>query len=355
MKRTRGMFWLIITNRPFERCDSCMNSFWFHKKVLVTGAAGFVGSWLVKALICRKAEVFSFVRDPNPQSELFLSKDVARTTLIQGKLEEFQDLDRAINENEIDTVFHLGAQAIVGTALRNPLAAFEANIRGTYNLLEACRRYTGLVKRIVIASSDKAYGSSDILPYTEDMPLRGRHPYDVSKSCADLLAKAYYHTYQLPIAIARCGNIYGGGDLNWSRLIPGTIRAILAKKTPVIRSNGKLTRDYLYVQDVVDGYLLLAENLHRPEVQGQPFNFGLDNPKTVLQVVLDLQSIMGCTLLKPKILGSTEAEIVNQSLNAEKAKKLLGWNSCYSLHEGLMHTIDWYKKYLNGLQFEDPI
>ena len=327
-----------------------MNQFWNQKKVLVTGAAGFVGSWIVKALIDRKADVFAFIRDPNPQSDLYRSNDVVKTTLIQGKLEEFQDLERAINENEIDTVFHLGAQTIVGTALRNPLAAFEANIRGTYNLLEACRRYSSLVKRIVIASSDKAYGSSDILPYVEDMPLEGRHPYDVSKSCTDLLAKSYHHTYQLPITIARCGNIYGGGDLNWSRLIPGTIRTILANETPIIRSNGKLTRDYLYIQDVVEAYLLLAENLHRPDVQGQAFNFGLDDPKSVLQVVLALQSVMDCAHMKPKILDSISAEIVNQSLNAEKAKKLLGWKSRFSLDEGLTHTINWYQKYLMALQ-----
>jgi CDP-glucose 4,6-dehydratase len=184
----------------------------------------------------------------------------------------------------------------------------------------------------------------------EDMPLEGRHPYDVSKSCTDLLAKSYHHTYQLPITIARCGNIYGGGDLNWSRLIPGTIRTILAKETPIIRSNGKLTRDYLYIQDVVEAYLLLAENLHRPDVQGQAFNFGLDDPKSVLQVVLALQSVMGCAHMKPKILDSISAEIVNQSLNAEKAKKLLGWKSRFSLDEGLTHTINWYQKYLMALQ-----
>ena len=209
-----------------------MNNFWNNKRVFVTGVTGLVGSWLVKALLEKKAYVVVLVRDHDPQSELIRSRLIRNTTVVNGSLEDLSAIDRAINEQEIDTVFHLGAQTIVGTALRNPLPTFEANIRGTYQLLECCRQHKSLVKRIVVASSDKAYGTSPQLPYTEDMPLRGEHPYDVSKSCTDLLSLSYYHTYKLPIAIARCGNIYGGGDLNWSRIIPGTIKCLFQRNPP---------------------------------------------------------------------------------------------------------------------------
>lgn len=321
--------------------------FWSQKKVLVTGATGLVGGWLVHSLLEKAAAVIAFVRDPNLQSLFFSIADWKKTSLIHGSLEEFSDIERAINKWEIDTVFHLGAQTIVGTALRNPLSTFESNIRGTYNLLEACRRHSNLVERIVIASSDKAYGSSEILPYLETMPLSGKHPYDVSKSCTDLISLSYYHTYSLPITIARCGNIYGGGDLNWSRLIPGTIRSFLLNETPIIRSDGTFTRDYIYVEDVVDAYLSLAENIHRPEIKGQPFNFGLDGPYTVLQVVELLQELMDCPDLPPKILNSSNAEIRDQSLNSKKAKDLLRWQPFYSLEDGFKKTISWYQSYFS--------
>ena len=323
-----------------------MNRYWEQKKVLITGATGLVGSWLIRKLVEEGAHVTAFVRDFNPQSEFFRSKDYKNTAIVQGSLEDFAAIERAINEQEIDTVFHLGAQTIVGTALRNPLATFEANIRGTYNLLEACRLHPSLVKRIVIASSDKAYGSSPVLPYLETMPLAGKHPYDVSKSCTDLLASSYHHTYHLPLAIARCGNIYGGADLNWSRLIPGSIRSFLLDSAPIIRSDGKYTRDYIYVEDVVEAYLLLAEHLHRPEVRGEAFNFGLDAPSDVLEVVELIQRLMNRPFLNPKILNSASAEIRDQSLNSEKAKKILEWTPGYSLEEGLSKTIDWYQMYL---------
>ena len=323
-----------------------MNRYWEQKKVLITGATGLVGSWLIRKLVEEGAHVTAFVRDFNPQSEFFRSKDYKNTAIVQGSLEDFAAIERAINEQEIDTVFHLGAQTIVGTALRNPLATFEANIRGTYNLLEACRLHPSLVKRIVIASSDKAYGSSPVLPYLETMPLAGKHPYDVSKSCTDLLASSYHHTYHLPLAIARCGNIYGGADLNWSRLIPGSIRSFLLDSAPIIRSDGKYTRDYIYVEDVVEAYLLLAEHLHRPEVRGEAFNFGLDAPSDVLEVVELIQRLMNRPFLNPKILNSASAEIRDQSLNSEKAKKILEWTPGYSLEEGLSKTIDGYQMYL---------
>ena len=229
----------------------------------MTGATGFVGSWLVKALVRRKAQVVALVRDLDHQSELVRSGAIRRVTVVNGCLEDFAALERAINEHEVDTVFHLAAQAIVGAALRNPLPTFEANIRGTYNLLEACRIHAGLVKAVVVASSDKAYGDHEDLPYTEQHALIGRHPYDVSKSCTDLIATTYHHTYGMPVTIARCGNIYGGGDLNWSRIVPGTIRSLLDRQRPVLRSDGTMIRDYFYVEDAVSAYLALAERIER--------------------------------------------------------------------------------------------
>lgn len=314
----------------------------------MTGATGLVGCWLVKALLEKQAHVTALIRDHNQQSEFFLSGAYKQVEMVQGALEDFASVERAINEQEIDTVFHLGAQAIVGTAYRSPLSTFESNIRGTYHVLEACHRHRSLVKRVVVASSDKAYGSSDILPYTEEMPVAGQHPYDVSKSCTDLIAFSYAHTYRLPVVVARCGNIFGGGDLNWSRLIPGTIRSYLANEAPVIRSDGKFTRDYIYVEDVVGAYLSLAENCHRTDVQGQAFNFAPNAPASVLEVITLLQKLMDCPTLTPKILNQATAEIRDQSLSFEKAKKILGWRPQFTMEEGLEKTIGWYKNYLNS-------
>lgn len=312
----------------------------------MTGATGLVGSWLIQRLVDLRADVVAFVRDPDPQSEFFRSGLYKNTTLVQGSLEDYYSVERSINENEIEILFHLGAQTIVGTAWRNPLATFEANIRGTYHILEASRRHSGLVKKIVIASSDKAYGTSAQLPYEEEKTsLKGRHPYDVSKSCADLLSLSYFHSYQLPLAIARCGNIYGGADLNWSRLIPGTIRSFLRCEEPVLRSDGTFTRDYLFIDDVINGYLILAEALDRPEVQGEAFNFGQNQPFSALHIVKALQKQMNCPQLKPKITNQAVGEIKDQSLNTEKAKRLLGWSSHYSLEEGLARTLKWYDHY----------
>lgn len=287
----------------------------------------------------------ALVRDMDYQSELFRSGSIARVDIVSGTLEDGHSIERAIAEYEIDTLFHLGAQTQVGSALHNPLNTFEANIRGTYLLLEACRRQKSYVKRLLIASSDKAYGTSPILPYTEEMPLRGEHPYDVSKSCADLLALSYYTTYQLPLAVARCGNIYGGGDLNWKRLIPGTIKSLLYGERPEIRSDGSYTRDYVYVADVVDSYLKLAQALHREDIQGQAFNFGPEEPYSVLQIVETLQTLMGRKDLKPEIVNTAKAEIRHQTLNSEKAKMLLGWRCAHTLEEGLSETISWYENY----------
>ncbi len=319
---------------------------WAGRRVLVTGATGLVGSWLCRRLVDEGAYVVAFVRDWDPQSELVRSGTVLRLAVTQGCLEDFAAVERAVVDQEADTVLHVGAQAIVGYALRNPLGAFEANIRGTWHVLEACRRHADQVHRIVVASSDKAYGEVDSLPYTEDMPAAGRHPYDVSKSCADLLAQTYAHTWGLPVAVARCGNIYGGGDLNWSRIVPATILAAVQGRPVVLRSDGTYTRDYLYVDDVVDAYLALAEASGREEVRGHAFNFAPGRPSTVLEIVGAVLEVMGYAHLEPVILDRARAEIRHQYLDARLARTVLGWTPRWSQAEGLRATVAWYRAYL---------
>jgi CDP-glucose 4,6-dehydratase len=320
---------------------------WKECRAFITGASGIVGSWLAKRLIKEGTYVVGLIHDADPQTELFRAGDINRIAVINGALENYASLERAINEHEIDTVFHLGAQPIVNTALRNPLPTFETNIRGTWNLLEACRTHACLVQRIVVASSDKAYGEAERLPYVEDMPANGRHPYDVSKSCTDLLAMTYAHTYEMPIAIARCGNIFGGGDLNWSRIVPGTIRSLMKAERPVLRSDGTFVRDYIYVEDVVSAYMLLAAGAPRQDVRGQAFNFSLENRVTVTEIVEAIQRIMGRTDLKPDIRDQVKAEIRDQYLDAGKARRVLGWSPSYSLEQGLIKTIEWYRHFLS--------
>ncbi len=322
-----------------------MNTFWKNKRVFVTGATGLVGAWLVKSLLEKGAFVVILLRDQDPQSELMRSGTYQHVTVINGCLEDYADNERAINEYEIDTVFHLGAQTIVGSAFRSPLPTFEANIKGSYNLLEACRVHKSMVKRIVIASSDKAYGSCDDLPYKESEPLRGQHPYDVSKSCTDLIAQTYYHTYNLPIVIARCGNIYGGGDLNWSRIIPGTISSLYNDLNPIIRSDGSLTRDYVFVNDAVEAYLLMAEAIENKGIAGEAFNFGPSKPYNVLEIVGTITKLMGKAHLEPIIMNQAKAEIHDQYLCSTKAHTILGWKPLYSLEEGLQETLSWYATY----------
>jgi len=320
--------------------------FWQGQRVFVTGATGIVGSWLVKDLLAQGAHVVALVRDADLQSELYRSGDIRRVSVVNGALEDFWTLERAINEHDVSTVFHLGAQTVVGTAHRSPLLTFEANIRGTYNLLEACRFHGGMVRRVVIASSDKAYGEQPNLPYTEEMPLNGRHPYEVSKSCADLIAQAYHHTYGLPVATTRCGNVYGGGDLNWSRIVPGTIRSLLRGEAPIIRSDGTHVRDYIYVKDVAQAYMGLAESLDRCRVKGEAFNFSAESPLSVLELVATIQGLMGCRHLKPDIQNCAEDEMRTQYLSATKARTVLSWQPNYSLEDGLRETIEWYRQFL---------
>jgi CDP-glucose 4,6-dehydratase len=324
------------------------NLFWQDRRVFVTGTAGLVGSWLVADLLAAKAQVIGLIHHPDPRSHLYQSGLYRDISIVQGNLEDYGTLEYTINKYEIDTVFHLGAQAIVGAAYRSPLNTFESNIRGTYNLLEACRQHSNLVRRVVVASSDKAYGTHTELPYTEDMALQGKYPYEVSKSCADLICQMYYHTYALPVAIARCGNIYGGGDLNWSRIVPEAIRCCLKGKQLEIRSDGTFVRDYIYVKDVATAYMRLAERLDDPRVKGQAFNFGPWHPLSVLELVERIYQLMGCSLLKPKILNSANGEIHSQYLDYSKAQQILEWQPGYTLEQGLQETILWYKNYLSS-------
>ncbi len=324
---------------------------WKQQNVLVTGATGLLGSWLVEALQGRGAQVTCLVRDWTPRSRFVAEGLLQRTNVVRGELEDCSLLVRALNEYEIETVFHLGAQTIVGTASRSPLSTFEANIRGTWNLLEACRACPRLLKRVLIASSDKAYGAHDRLPYTEDMPLQGRFPYDVSKSCADLIAFSFHHTYGVPLAVTRCGNLFGGGDLNFNRLIPGTIRSALQGEPPIIRSDGKYVRDYFYVKDAVNAYLLLAERMPEPRFLGQAFNFGTETPISVLDMVQLILQLVGRTDLQPRILNEAGHEIPRQFLDCSKARQSLGWRPAYSLEAGLRETIAWYDRWL---QHPDP-
>ncbi|GAK51707.1 NAD-dependent epimerase/dehydratase [Candidatus Moduliflexus flocculans] len=321
-------------------------NFWKGRRVFITGATGFVGSWLVKELLCAEAKLVVLVRDADPQSELYRSQDIHRIAVVCGALEDFNTLSRALNEHEIETVFHLGAQPLVEVALRSPFQTFESNIRGTYNLLEACRLYPTLIKQVVIASSDKAYGEHSLLPYMEDFALQGRAPYEVSKSCADMLAQSYYFMYGLPVGIARCGNIYGGGDLNWSRIVPGTIRSFLKGEQPIIRSDGKFIRDYIYIKDICTAYIRLAEALADATYHGQAFNFSPAAPMSVLDMVYAIQRLMNCPHLLPDIRNYARNEIKHQYLSAEKAFRLLGWQPEFTIETGLRETITWYQEYL---------
>jgi CDP-glucose 4,6-dehydratase len=324
-----------------------MSKFWLDRPVFVTGATGLVGSWLVRRLLEAEAEVVCLVRDWTPQSELTRSGLVEQVRVVRGDVCDQELVERILGEYEIDTVLHLAAQTIVTIANRNPVSTFEANVKGTWVLLEACRR-SPRVRQIVVASSDKAYGDQEVLPYSEDTPLQGAHPYDVSKSCADLISHAYASTYGLPVAITRCGNFYGGGDLNWNRIVPGTIRSVLRQEVPVIRSDGQFVRDYFYVEDGAAAYMLLAEALAaRPELRGQAFNFSNELQITVLALVEQILAALGSDL-KPEVRGEASNEIRYQYLSAAKAREMLHWSPLFNLDEGLQRTIAWYQDYFSN-------
>ena len=318
-------------------------SYWKHRRVLVTGATGLVGSWLVKRLLTLEADVHGLVLDADPDSELIRSGDIGRITVTNGDLRIPMDVSRAVKNSNCEVIFHLGAQTIVGTALNDPMWTFESNIAGTWNLLEAVRQSSNQVKSVVVASSDKAYGTSDVLPYLEGFSLHGEGPYDVSKSCTDLIAQSYGKTYDLPVTVARCGNIYGGGDLNWSRIIPGTIRSLIQGSQPEMRSDGSFTRDYVYVMDIVDAYLHLAVETEKGKINGEAFNFSRDEPLSVMVLYKQICQAFNGSYVEPKILNTTKNEIKDQHLDSSKARKVLGWKSNFTLTDGLTETINWYK------------
>jgi CDP-glucose 4,6-dehydratase len=319
--------------------------FWLDRPVLVTGATGLVGGALVRRLLEARASVVCLIRDWVPHCELVRSGDIHHVTCVRGDICDQATLERVIGEYETRSVFHLAAQTIVGIANRNPVSTFESNIAGTWRLLEACRRSPS-VKEIVVASSDKAYGDQEKLPYDESTPLEGRHPYDVSKSCADLISTAYANTYKLPVAITRCGNFYGPGDLNWNRIVPGTIRSILRNERPVIRSDGQFIRDYFYVEDGAAAYMLLAEKLAGGAAKpGEAFNFSNEIQVTVLDLVRRILTLMESPLL-PDVRNEATHEIRHQYLSAAKAKAQLGWSPLFNLEQGLDRTIRWYKDFL---------
>jgi len=320
-------------------------AFWRDRRVFVTGATGLVGGWLVRRLLEAQADVVCLVRDWLPQAELVRGGMWDRISVVRGDLCDQPLLERSLGEYEVGTVIHLAAQSIVGIANRNPSSTFETNIGGTWKLLEACRRSPS-VKQIVVASSDKAYGEAAHLPYCEDTPLAGRHPYDVSKSCSDLIAQTYAATYKLPVVITRCGNFYGGGDLNWNRIVPGTVRSVLRGQTPVIRSDGTFVRDYFYVEDGAAAYMFLAEQLAKnPALAGEAYNLSTELPLSVTEIVSRILSVMQ-SRLTPTVLGEACHEIPHQFLSAEKARTQLGWKPLFTLEEGLQRTIAWYTKQL---------
>ena len=323
-------------------------TYWSGKRVLVTGASGMVGSWLTQWLAGSGAYTVAFIADTDPQSELVRSGTINKVSVVNGRLENYDDVERAINNHEVDSIFHLGAQPIVGAADRAPRHTFESNIQGTWNLLDACRVLSPLVKRIVVASSDKAYGTQPILPYTEDMSMNGDHPYEVSKSCTDLISATYARTYGTPVTIARCGNIYGGGDLNWNRIVPGTFRSLLRGEQPVLRSDGTFVRDYLHVDDIVSAYLTLGEQTDKPEFAGQGFNFSDESPLTVMQIYKAICEAAGWKDTEPLILNAASSEIKDQYLDSTKAHNVLGWRASVTLEDGLKRSFDWYRNFFVG-------
>jgi CDP-glucose 4,6-dehydratase len=321
-----------------------MGNFWLDRPTFVTGATGLVGSWLVRRLVDSGADLVCLVRDWVPQSELVRSGVLESVKVVRGDVRDQATIERVLGEYEISTVIHLAAQTIVPIANRNPVSTWETNVQGSWVLLEACRR-SPTVKQIIMASSDKAYGDSEVLPYDEDMPLRGRYPYDASKSCSDIIAQSYAASFNLPVVVTRCGNFYGGGDLNWNRIVPGTIRSVLRGERPVIRSDGEYVRDYFYVEDGAAAYMLLAERLAADTtLAGKAFNFSNETQITVLDIARKILELMDSDL-EPDVRNEATNEIRHQYLSAERARRELNWKPLFSLDEGLQKTIEWYRSF----------
>lgn len=321
------------------------NHFWRDKRVFITGVTGLLGSWLTAELVRQGADIVGLVRDQVNQSPFIRSGVINQITIVRGDVGDYATIERILAEYEIETIFHLAAQTQVGIANRVPMSTFETNVKGAWVILEAARR-NPTIRRILVASSDKVYGLQKELPNREDAPLQAQYPYDVSKTCADLIARTYAHTYDMPIAVTRFANLFGGGDLNWNRLVPGTIRSVLRQEQPVIRSDGTFKRDFTYIRDAVRGYLTLAEQVDRPDVRGEAFNFGLSNPVSVLDMIKSIIKLSDHPNLEPIILGEVKHEIQDQYLSSEKAARILNWRPQFTLEEGLRETMAWYKDYL---------
>jgi CDP-glucose 4,6-dehydratase len=322
-----------------------IGGFWQNRRVFVTGPTGLIGSWLVKALLDEGASVTVLIHAADARSELYRSGNIERVSVVNGALEDFFVLERAISQYEVDAVFHLGAQALVGTARRSPMSTLETNVRGTYNLLEACRLHPGLVSRIVIATSDKVYGEQPHLPCTEETQPNSRFPYEVSKRCAELVAQTYCSTYGLPVALLRCANVYGGGDLNWSRIVPATIRSLLQEDRPVIRSDGSYVRDYIYVRDIACAFMRVAECLDDKSLWGEVFNLSTETSITVLEMVDAIRKLMDRVQLAPDVRNSSTGEIQLQHMSAQKARDILKWKPRFDLESGLRETVGWYMSF----------
>lgn len=321
---------------------------WRDRRVLVTGCTGLLGSWLTERLVASDADVVGLVRDTVPRSRLQRDGVLDRITVVHGGIDDYLLLERTMAEYEVQTIFHLAAQTIVGVANSSPLSTFDANIKGTWNILEAARR-SRTTENVIVASSDKAYGTHEVLPYDEDARLQGRHPYDVSKSCADLISASYRSSFDLPVCVTRLGNLFGGGDLNFNRLVPGTIRSAIRGEAPVIRSDGTFTRDYIYVEDAAEAYMVLAEAMSAtPSVVGEAFNFSYEHPRSALEVVQDILAAMGSAELHPVILGHAPNEIPHQYLSAQKARTMLDWKPAIDFGLGLERTIAWYEDLFGG-------
>ena len=323
--------------------------YWQGKQVFITGCTGLLGSWLT-AVLCRQgANVLGLIHNDPAQSLLAYMGLIDQIDTVEGDIRDFELIQNILTHHKIDTIFHLAAQTQVGIANHDPITTFETNIKGTWILLEASRQ-SDHMECVIVASSDKAYGAQPELPYREDAPLLAQHPYDVSKSCADLLARTYAYSYGLPVAVTRCSNLYGGGDLNWRRIVPGTIRSVLEGERPVVRSDGLAKRNYIYVRDAVDGYLTLAEQIHHPDIRGEAFNFGSQTATTALDMIEAIVDLSTNSHLTPIILNEAKNEIQEQNLSSEKANQLLNWQAQHSLKQGLQETIAWYETYLERLE-----